>query len=192
MPPSTEPNFFVRYATFDSPLGALWIAHNGSGICLLAFAREFVTPEDYITHTCRLPDGTPVVEDAPSLHAHITHVQAFLNRKSERLELTLAAYGTPFQQTVWQAIREIPYGKTQSYTDIAHAIGRSAAVRAVGTACGANPIILATPCHRVVSHDGSLGGFTGGLDKKERLLALEQSTLPASTKTQSDALAEPA
>ncbi len=82
--------------------------------------------------------------------------------------------GTPFQQAVWRALRRIPYGETRSYAWVARQIGRPRAVRAVGAACGANPIPVIIPCHRVVASDGSLGGFSGGLFWKKRLLALER------------------
>ena len=81
--------------------------------------------------------------------------------------------GTPFQKSVWQALRKISIGKTKSYGDIARAIGRPAAVRAVGGACGANPVPVLIPCHRVLAANGKIGGFSGGLDWKRALLARE-------------------
>jgi O-6-methylguanine DNA methyltransferase len=82
--------------------------------------------------------------------------------------------GTAFQQAVWQALCRIPYGETRSYAWVAGQIGRPRATRAVGSACGANPIPVIVPCHRVIASDGSLGGFSCGLKWKKRLLALEQ------------------
>jgi methylated-DNA-[protein]-cysteine S-methyltransferase len=81
--------------------------------------------------------------------------------------------GTPFQQAVWQALRRIPAGQLSSYGAIAQALGRPAAVRAVGLAVGRNPVAIAIPCHRVVGHDGSLTGYAGGLDRKQALLRHE-------------------
>ncbi len=86
------------------------------------------------------------------------------------------ANGTEFQRAVWRALTEIPRGETRTYTEIAAAIGRPRAVRAVGSACGANPIPLLIPCHRVVGANG-LGGFSGGLEWKKRLLAAEAAAL---------------
>ena len=83
--------------------------------------------------------------------------------------------GTPFQQLVWQALREIPLGETRSYGEIARGIGRPRAVRAVGAACGANPVPLLVPCHRVLAANGKLGGFSGGPEWKPRLLRREGS-----------------
>jgi len=87
--------------------------------------------------------------------------------------------GTPFQRAVWAALRRIPPGTTCSYTDLARAVGAPTAVRAVGTANGANPVAVVIPCHRVVRSDGSLGGYGGGLDRKRWLLEHEKAALPA-------------
>jgi methylated-DNA-[protein]-cysteine S-methyltransferase len=83
--------------------------------------------------------------------------------------------GTPFQQKVWHALTRIPRGETRSYAWVARQIGKPKATRAVGTACGANPVPVVIPCHRVIASDGSLGGFGGGLPMKRRLLALERA-----------------
>lgn len=90
-----------------------------------------------------------------------------------RFELPLAPRGTDFQRSVWRALDAIPFGETRSYAAIARAIGRPAAVRAVGAANGRNPISIVTPCHRVIGASGALTGFAGGLNAKRRLLALE-------------------
>ena len=89
--------------------------------------------------------------------------------------------GTGFQQSVWKALREIPPGTTRSYGEVAQAIGRPGAVRAVGQACGANPVPVLVPCHRVLAAHGKLGGFSGGLDWKRRLLAREDVEFREST-----------
>jgi len=90
--------------------------------------------------------------------------------------VTLA--GTPFQQTVWSALRTIPCGETRSYGELARAIGKPAAVRAVGLANGSNPVAIIVPCHRVIGSNGSLTGYGGGLDRKKWLLAHERTDLP--------------
>ena len=95
----------------------------------------------------------------------------------DAIELDLR--GTPFQRAVWDAIREIPAGRTASYGEIARAVGRPAAVRAVGTATGRNPAGIAVPCHRVVRSDGSLGGYGGGLDRKQWFLDHERRHIGA-------------
>lgn len=93
--------------------------------------------------------------------------------------------GTTFQQRVWQELRKIPPGRTRSYAEVAAAVGSPQAARAVGGACGANPIPLLVPCHRVLASGGRLGGFSGGLDWKRRLLALEG---PAAERTDQEPL----
>jgi O-6-methylguanine DNA methyltransferase len=89
--------------------------------------------------------------------------------------LALDLRGTPFQLEVWSALREIPYGETRSYADIAREVGRPSAVRAVGAANGANPLSIVVPCHRVIASDGRLQGYGGGVSLKAKLLAMEQS-----------------
>lgn len=95
----------------------------------------------------------------------------------KRFSVPLNLYGTAFQMAVWRQLQQIPYGKTRSYKEIAQAIGRPAAVRAVGSACGANPLSIIVPCHRVIANGGSLGGYGGGLSTKKWLLSLEKIAL---------------
>ena len=92
-------------------------------------------------------------------------------------DLPLATEGTPFQRSVWRVLREIPYGATISYGELARRVGNPKASRAVGSANGKNPLPIVIPCHRVIASDGTLGGFGGGLPAKEALLALEREAL---------------
>lgn len=98
----------------------------------------------------------------------------YFSGKRKTFNLPMEACGTPFQEEVWEALNQIPYGVTCTYKDIAVKINRPAAVRAVGTAIGRNPISIIIPCHRVIGTDGSLTGFAGGLDRKRLLLDLEE------------------
>jgi methylated-DNA-[protein]-cysteine S-methyltransferase len=93
--------------------------------------------------------------------------------------------GTAFQRRVWQALLQIPYGRTLSYKEVAHAIGQPSAVRAVGSANGSNPLPIVVPCHRVVASDGTMGGYGGGLEVKQHLLKLETNTRAAALGRQS-------
>lgn len=113
----------------------------------------------------------------PWHHATKAALKAILAGRAPRTfpPLDLAA-GTPFQQSVWRALQQIPVGQTRSYGEIARAIGKPKGVRAVGGACGANPIPILVPCHRVLAANGKLGGFSGGLNWKRRLLAREAVT----------------
>ena len=95
--------------------------------------------------------------------------------KLQKFTVPLDAQGTPFQQKVWKALREIPYGETRSYAEVARRIGNPKAARAVGTANRENPVALITPCHRVIASDGSLGGYALGLDTKSQILRMEKS-----------------
>ena len=96
--------------------------------------------------------------------------------KRRTFNLPLSPEGTPFQQTVWKRLQEIPYGQTISYAQLAKAAGNPKACRAVGSANGKNPIAIIIPCHRVIASDGSLGGFASGLENKIQLLSLEMRT----------------
>ncbi|MGY4795934.1 methylated-DNA--[protein]-cysteine S-methyltransferase [Lysinibacillus fusiformis] len=118
--------------------------------------------------------GSPLVEDEEKLEPYVIEIIQYLKGKRKTFTVPLAYVGTPFQLAVWQALCEIPYGQTKSYTDIAHAINKPAAVRAVGAAIGANPVLLTIPCHRVTGKNGSLTGYRGGLEMKKLLLDLEK------------------
>lgn len=101
-------------------------------------------------------------------------LEEYLGGKRKAFELPFDVEGTPFQMQVWKELSRIPYGKTVSYRELAKRIKREKAVRAVGTANGKNPLCIIVPCHRVIAADGSLGGYSGGLKLKQKLLELEQ------------------
>ena len=107
----------------------------------------------------------------------ITAVERYFAGKLREFALPLAPEGTPFQKRVWAELCRIPYGTTISYAELAQRLGDPKAVRAVGTANGANPIAIVVPCHRVIGSDGTLTGYAGGLDKKRALLELEARTM---------------
>jgi methylated-DNA-[protein]-cysteine S-methyltransferase len=113
----------------------------------------------------------PIVAEA------MRQLQEYFDGRRTAFDLPLDAAGTPFQLTVWKALRTIPFGETRSYADIAAQIGQPRAVRAVGAANGRNPISIITPCHRVIGSTGRLTGFAAGLDTKARLLAFEGARL---------------
>jgi methylated-DNA-[protein]-cysteine S-methyltransferase len=119
-----------------------------------------------------LPDPSWVVDDRPFREA-AAQFRAYFEGKLREFDLPLVPRGTEFQLQVWNALREIPYGKTCSYAELAQTIGKPKAVRAVGAANGRNPLAIVVPCHRVIGSDGSLTGYGGGMRNKEYLLALE-------------------
>ncbi len=104
----------------------------------------------------------------------VVELDEYFHGQRKKFELPLQANGTSFQKIVWDQLRKIPYGETCSYREIAHRIKNEKAVRAVGTANGKNPLSIIIPCHRVIAADGSMGGYSGGLAMKAKLLELEQ------------------
>jgi len=115
-----------------------------------------------------------LVRDDERLHLYAAQLERYLRGADEPFSLAQDLIGTPFQREVWRALEEIPYGQTESYSDIAVRIGRRSAVRAVGAAIGANPLQIIIPCHRVVGKNGALTGYRGGLEMKAQLLELER------------------
>ncbi len=113
-------------------------------------------------------------ESSPLLEEAARQVSQWFSGERREFDLALDLRGTEFQRSVWKQLQAIPRGQQRSYGQIANAIGKPGAARAVGSACGANPIILIIPCHRVLAADGSLGGFSAGLDLKRRLLAADK------------------
>jgi methylated-DNA-[protein]-cysteine S-methyltransferase len=124
--------------------------------------------------------GVRLVEDAERTAEVRRQLEEYFAGRRQTFDLPLAPEGTSFEKTVWEELRRIPFGETRSYAEVARAIGRPGAARAVGRANGANPIPVVVPCHRVIGADGSLTGFGGGLDAKARLLELEGLALPLS------------
>lgn len=122
----------------------------------------------------RLPDYN-IREDEMILQPYACELINYIDGKNNECSIPLDLHGTAFQQTVWKALLEIPYGQTVSYTDIAELIQKPQSVRAVGTAIGANPVLITVPCHRVIAKSGKLTGYRGGLDMKEQLLRLEMN-----------------
>jgi AraC family transcriptional regulator, regulatory protein of adaptative response / methylated-DNA-[protein]-cysteine methyltransferase len=159
----------IAWCTFASPLGTVLVAATDRGICAIKLGAD-------AAWLARL-----LAEEFSQAHLVETKnealrkaVLAFLDGSGDLSRVPLDIRGTVFQQRVWQALRHIPRGETRTYREIARAIGAPAAVRAVGSACGANPVALAVPCHRAVRTDGGLGGYAWGLDRKKKLLALEK------------------
>jgi len=161
LPPQSDPT----YGFSDSPFGECCIVFSNNGICGLTF------PESRISAAYDLEQRFPETEfKQDDEKVVIMAKQIFENSR----KMTLQPIGTEFQQSVWRALQSIPVGKTTTYAQIAESIGRPKAVRAVGTAIGANPIAYLIPCHRVIRTDGGLGGFRWGLDCKKKMLDWEK------------------
>lgn len=158
----------IAYTSFASPLGEVLIAATERGICsvkLGADAERLLAEEFSEARRIRDPKSLARAQQA---------VLEFLRGDGSLARLPLDVRGTAFQRKVWEALRGIPRGQTRSYQQIARAIGAPRAVRAVGSACGANPAALVIPCHRALRSDGGLGGYAWGIERKQRLLAIEQ------------------
>jgi methylated-DNA-[protein]-cysteine S-methyltransferase len=157
----------MRYFTrTSSPLGPLSLVGTGDALTAIWLPSE----RDGLD-----PDPSWIEQAAPFAEA-VRQLDAYFAGTLRRFDLRLAPAGTPFQQRVWQALVEIPYGETISYAELARRIGQPAAVRAVGAANGRNPLAIVVPCHRVIGSDGRLVGYGGGLAVKATLLDLERGT----------------
>lgn len=156
----------MYYRYLPSPLGPLLLAGDEQGLHLL----HMDAAQPWALADAWQPAGNRLDEV-------VRQLEEYFAGKREQFQVQLAARGTPFQQEVWQALQRIPYGTTCSYGDLAHEIGRPRAVRAVGTANGANPIAIIVPCHRVIGSNGTLTGYAGGVERKQLLLELEGSWL---------------
>ena len=160
----------IRFAVGECSLGSILVAASQIGICFIALG------DDPNTLVHDLQDRFPKAEllgGDPQFEQMIAKVVGFVERPSADLDLPLDVQGTAFQQRVWQALCEIPCGRTATYTEIAQRVGNPKAVRAVAGACAANPIAVAIPCHRVVRTDGTLSGYRWGVERKKSLLKLE-------------------
>ena len=157
----------IRFVVSESVLGPLLIAATPKGICRLTFGEDEAALRRRFPHADIRPDDGII---APWVDAALAQIE----RPSDH-HLPLDVRGTAFQEKVWAELRKIPLGETRSYAEIAAAVGQPGAVRAVGTANGANPVSVLVPCHRVIRSDGSLGGYGGGLPNKVKLLEAEQA-----------------
>jgi methylated-DNA-[protein]-cysteine S-methyltransferase len=127
--------------------------------------------------------GAELVPDDGRCKPYAIELLEYLQGERQSFSVPFDLHGTPFQLAVWQALREIPYGETQTYSDIADRIRRTKAVRAVGAAIGANPLLITVPCHRVIGKSGALTGYRGGLEMKTRLLELEKESASVEGRT---------
>ena len=160
------------YDILDTELGTLFVGGSDEGLHRVNFlVGQRALPDE--VHCLEADSGEPAECDPDAARPAIEALAAWFADPANEPDLPLAPRGTPFQQRVWERLREIPSGSTTSYGEIAFEIGRPGAARAVGGAVGRNPLSLIVPCHRVVAADGSIGGFASGLDRKRWLLAHE-------------------
>ena len=159
----------IRWSLVDTSLGTMLVAATERGICRLSF------DEDEGALAARFPKAEIAPADAAMVELARGAVAA-VEHPNRMPDLPLDIAGTAFQEAVWQELRRIPVGETRSYADIAAAVGKPKAVRAAGSANGANNVAVLIPCHRVVRTDGTLGGYAYGVDRKAKLLERERPT----------------
>jgi AraC family transcriptional regulator, regulatory protein of adaptative response / methylated-DNA-[protein]-cysteine methyltransferase len=159
----------IGFCTFRSPLGAVLVAASESGLCSVKLGDDAAQLKRLLGE--EFAQAELDEKNLPELKAQIL---AFIDGAAGLARVPLDIRGTVFQQRVWRELQRIPRGETRTYAQIARAIGAPRAVRAVGSACGANPVALAVPCHRAVRTDGGLGGYAWGLARKQRLLRIEK------------------
>ncbi|MFF0726412.1 methylated-DNA--[protein]-cysteine S-methyltransferase [Streptomyces sp. NPDC004134] len=155
------------HTTVDSPVGPLTLVAEDDSLTGLYMTDQRHRPADETF-------GTPADPEDPPFAAAAVQLAAYFAGERTDFDLPLHLSGTPFQQRVWEQLRQIPYGETISYGELAERVGNPAASRAVGMANGRNPVGIIVPCHRVVGANGSLTGYGGGIDRKKQLLALER------------------
>jgi len=161
----------IAYAIVATPLGKLLAAATSQGMCAVSFGDDDEQLKGFLK--AEYPAAT-LVQDEQALSGPLAALLQHLAGRLPNLALPLDVQATAFQLKVWQELRQIPYGETRTYAQVASAIGQPTAVRAVANACGANPTVLVTPCHRVVHSDGSLGGYRWGVKRKQALLEKEK------------------
>jgi AraC family transcriptional regulator, regulatory protein of adaptative response / methylated-DNA-[protein]-cysteine methyltransferase len=169
----------IRYGIAGSTLGAVLVAMSAAGVCAIFLGDDSAVLEKDLRQ--RFADAD-LRHDDKALRPILGAVVKLIERPERGLDVPLDIRGTHFQRRVWNALREIPAGKTASYADIANRLGEPKAMRAVAQACGANPIAVMIPCHRVVRSDGALSGYRWGVERKRVLLQRER---PARTDSRS-------
>lgn len=160
----------IQFACGPSPLGLVLVARSDKGVCAILMGDDAGELAQELAR--RFPKARRIAADA-ALAGLLAEVAALLGAPHRPFDLPLDLQGTLFQQQVWHALRGIPAGETVSYAELARRVGRPDAVRAVASACGANPVAVVVPCHRVLRGDGSISGYRWGVERKRRLLAAE-------------------
>jgi len=169
------------YSYCDTPIGRLLLTAQGGALTAIYFARH----QEGLPKSEWRRDATAL--ERAALQATAEQLQTYFAGERTTFEVPLDLQGTPFERRVWKALLGIPFGETVSYRDIAERIGQPKACRAVGLANGRNPVPIIVPCHRVIGSNGTLTGYGGGLEIKERLLVLEGIELPKKRRRQQPA-----
>ena len=179
-PRPTTPPRSIRYVCGQCSLGLLLVAATERGVCAIALGED----ADQLTRDLQIRFAQAELSGGgDELEQWLAVVIGFVDAAQPSLklplELPLDLHGTPFQQRVWRALREIPPGSTTTYTELARRLDQPTAVRAVAKACAANPLAIAIPCHRVLRIDGDLAGYRWGIERKRELLRRETDRVDA-------------
>ena len=164
------PSKAIEFAIAPSSLGGLLVAASEKGICLVRFAGAGVDPEEELAR--ELPFAE-LRKNPVRLKPWSDALVSYVDGHSTHLDVPLDLSGSRFERRVWAALRSIPRGETRTYAELADSLGVAKGARAVGRACGSNPVAVAIPCHRVVAKSGELGGYRWGLTRKRVLLQRE-------------------
>ena len=167
MPKSDKSSQTYVSKTIPSPVGRLTLVASDAGLAAVLWEND--SPRRVPIAVANQDPKHPVLREAER------QLKEYFAGKRTSFDLPLDFHGTDFQKRVWKALLKIPFGETRSYAQIARALGKPTAMRAVGAANGRNPISIIAPCHRVIGKDGTLTGFAGGLKAKAHLLALERA-----------------
>ena len=163
----------MQQTTRPCSLGWFIAAATDSGVCFMALGDE---PESLFRELKKRFPQAQLIAPSGEFITTVENLAASIENPAQKCVIPLDLHGTPFQKLVWQGLTTIPAGSTLTYRELAERIGHPNGFRAVANACGANPVAVVVPCHRVIRSDGSPGGYHWGTDRKEKLLALEQNT----------------
>ena len=164
----------IVFTIAESPLGRLLVAATERGVCAVTIGdSDADLMSGLFAEYPNAAIDSKDTEISPSLNLWLQKVLDSLNGESRLIELPMDVQATAFQRRVWEELRRIPFGSTRSYQEIAKAIGKPNAVRAVASACASNRLALVIPCHRVIREDKSLGGYRWGLERKKKLLKMK-------------------
>ncbi|MGI2328632.1 methylated-DNA--[protein]-cysteine S-methyltransferase [Planococcus sp. YIM B11945] len=166
-------NQTVEWSILKQEQWTLYVAKTTKGLCYVGSPGASFEELSAYVHK-RFPN-VELVENRQALEPYADELIRYFNGSTQGFSIPIDIKGTPFQEEIWRALQTIPYGKTMSYSEIAALINRPTAVRAVGSAIGANPLLITVPCHRVISKNGTIAGYRGGLALKQFLLDLELS-----------------
>ena len=159
----------LKFHTMQSPVGIIKLIATDTKLVAILWDKE--RPNRVKLHDMVEERNHPILLETEH------QLEEYFSQKRDTFQLPLEANGTPFQEAVWHALIQIPYGNTWSYKQVAEMINNPLAIRAVGAAIGRNPLSIVIPCHRVIATNGALTGFAGGLDRKQTLLALEDTSI---------------